>query len=185
MFTSWSPCPTEERKARLALTAGSRTCLGGRPCRGGPQPYRVECENARVRLLRVKYGAREKSVMHRHPATLAISLTGRDWKITLPDGRTRNIMGRPGEIIGYEAHEHVAENLSSKPYEGIHIELKTCNAELFRESAVQFPRWRPDGWGGISRFECRSNLIRLGIPLLSCPASTRRRARPPGGGRSE
>jgi len=96
----------------------------GDPVVVDPQHYTVEFENDLVRVLRVKFGPHEKSVMHRHPATLSISLTGRDWKITLADGRTRNILGRPGEIIWYEAHEHLPENLSSKPYEGLHVELK-------------------------------------------------------------
>jgi quercetin dioxygenase-like cupin family protein len=96
----------------------------GDPVELDPKHYTVEFENDRVRVLRVKYGPHEKSVMHRHPATLSIALTGRDWKITLPDGGTRNIIGRPGEIIWYEPHEHLPENLSFKPYEGFAIELK-------------------------------------------------------------
>lgn len=97
----------------------------GDPVELDPQHYTVEFENDRIRVLRVRYGPHEKSVMHSHPAMLSISLTARDWKITLPDGRTRNIMGRPGDIIWYEAHEHLPENLSSQPYEGIGVELKT------------------------------------------------------------
>jgi quercetin dioxygenase-like cupin family protein len=96
----------------------------GDPVEVDPRHYTLEFENDRVRVLRVKYGPHEKSVMHKHPATLTVSLTNRDWKFTLPDGRTQNIIGRPGEIVWYEAHEHLPENLSSKPYEGIHIELK-------------------------------------------------------------
>ena len=97
----------------------------GDPAELDPQHYTVEFENDRIRVLRVRYGPHEKSVMHSHPAMLSISLTGRDWRISLPDGRTRHIMGGPGDIIWYEAHEHAPENLSSKPYEGIGIELKT------------------------------------------------------------
>ncbi len=94
------------------------------PARLDPEHYEVEFENEYVRVLRVKYGPHEKSVMHSHPPMLTVSLTNRDLKFTSPDGRTQNIMGRAGEIIWYQAHEHLPENLSALPYEGIHIEIK-------------------------------------------------------------
>ncbi len=98
--------------------------MAAEPVEVDPKHYKVEFENDRVRVLRVKFGPNEKSVMHSHPAMLTVSLTARDLKFTLPNGRTQHIFGRAGEVIWYEAHEHLPENLSAKPYEGIHIELK-------------------------------------------------------------
>ena len=95
------------------------------PVQVDPKHYLVEFENDRVRVLRVKFGPHEKSVMHGHPGGISISLTGRDMKFTLPNGRTRHLLGRAGEIVWYDAHEHLPENPSGQPYEGIHIELKT------------------------------------------------------------
>ena len=40
-----------------------------------PRHYTVELENERVRVLRIKYGPREKSVMHSHPAIIAVFVT--------------------------------------------------------------------------------------------------------------
>src|SRR5262249_34987770 len=40
-----------------------------------PKHYKVEFQNDRVRVLRIKYGPGEKSVMHAHPATVAVFLT--------------------------------------------------------------------------------------------------------------
>ncbi len=94
------------------------------PVEVDPKHYTIEFENDRVKVLRVKFGPHEKSVMHGHAAGIAISLTGRDLKFTLPDGRVRHLMGRPGEVVWYEAHEHLPENLSARLYEGIYIELK-------------------------------------------------------------
>jgi len=37
--------------------------------------YTVLSENDQVRILKVHYGAHEKSVMHSHPATVAVFLT--------------------------------------------------------------------------------------------------------------
>ncbi len=105
-------------------TAPTPRPVGQDPVKADPRHYKVEFENDRVRVLRVSYGPNEKSVMHGHPAMITVSLTNRDLRFTSPDGRTKHILGGPGEVLWYDAHEHLPENLSSKPYEGIHVELK-------------------------------------------------------------
>ncbi len=40
-----------------------------------PKHYTVVSENDEVRILKVHYGPHEKSVMHSHPATVAVFLT--------------------------------------------------------------------------------------------------------------
>ena len=40
-----------------------------------PKHYKVELENDQVRVLRISYGPGEKSVMHSHPANVAVFLT--------------------------------------------------------------------------------------------------------------
>ncbi len=105
-------------------TAPAPQLTGADPVQVDPKHYTVEFENDRVRVIRVHFGPHEKSTMHGHPPGISISLTDRDMKYTLPSGRTRNIMGRAGEIVWYDGHEHQPENLSSMSYEGLHIELK-------------------------------------------------------------
>jgi hypothetical protein len=50
-----------------------------------PRHYSVSFENELVRLLRVRYGAEEKSVMHRHPASCTVFLTDQTFNLTLPE----------------------------------------------------------------------------------------------------
>jgi quercetin dioxygenase-like cupin family protein len=38
-----------------------------------PKHYKVEFENEKVRVLRITYGPNERSEMHTHPPTAAIS----------------------------------------------------------------------------------------------------------------
>jgi hypothetical protein len=45
------------------------------PVRVDPKHYHVEFENDRVRVVRIKYGPGEKSVMHSHPESVAVGLT--------------------------------------------------------------------------------------------------------------
>ena len=47
-------------------------------------------ENAAVRVLRITYGAGEKSAMHQHPDSIVVPLTASKVKFTLPDGKTQD-----------------------------------------------------------------------------------------------
>jgi hypothetical protein len=90
-----------------------------------PRHYQVEYENDRLRVLRVKFGPNERSVMHGHPSGVIIVLSDCDFRTYLPQGKSRNIMGTSGQVIGFdEPFDHLPENLSSKPFEAIFVELK-------------------------------------------------------------
>src|SRR5262250_39630 len=89
-----------------------------------PKHYKVEFENAQVRVLRVTYGPHEKSVMHDHPANVAVWLTDEHGKFTLPDGKTQETHKKAGETAWGPAEKHLPENLSDKPLELVLVELK-------------------------------------------------------------
>ena len=86
--------------------------------------YEVEFENDKVRVLRIKYGPHEKSVMHGHPQSLGVFLTDGHVRFTFPDGSTEENQGKVGEVQAYPAGEHLPENLSDQPLEVILVELK-------------------------------------------------------------
>jgi len=90
-----------------------------------PKHYKVESENEQVRVLRIRYGAHEKSVMHEHPASVAIFLTDQHARFTFPGGKTEELQGKAGEAKFINAGEHLPENLSDKPFELILVELKS------------------------------------------------------------
>ena len=94
------------------------------PVQVDPRHYKVEFETDRVRVVRIKYGPREKSVMHSHPESVAVFLTDAHAKFTYPDGRTEDIEANAGSVQHMEAFSHLPESLSSKPFEVIQIELK-------------------------------------------------------------
>ena len=50
--------------------------------------YKVEFENDQMRVLRVKYGPHEKSVMHEHRANVAVFPTDANGAFTTPDAKT-------------------------------------------------------------------------------------------------
>src|SRR5438270_7447202 len=63
-----------------------------------PKHYKVETENAQVRVLRAHYGAHEKSVMHSHPATVAVFTSDAKGQFTYPDGRKEPITAKAGDV---------------------------------------------------------------------------------------
>ncbi|HEV2494827.1 MAG TPA: cupin domain-containing protein [Terriglobia bacterium] len=95
------------------------------PVRVDPKHYKVEFENDRVRVLRINYGPREKSVMHGHPATVAVFLAEGSARFTFPDGRTEERIWSAGQSLFIPAENHLPENLSDKPIELVLVELKS------------------------------------------------------------
>ncbi len=94
------------------------------PTQVDPNHYKVEFENDQVRVLRIKYGPHEKSVMHGHPDSLGVHLTDAHAKFTFPDGKTEEIRLKAGEFRSYPAGDHLPENLSDQPLELVFVELK-------------------------------------------------------------
>jgi hypothetical protein len=55
------------------------------PVKADSRHYKVEFENEKIRVMRIKYGAKEKSVMHSHPESIAVFLNNCKAKFTYPD----------------------------------------------------------------------------------------------------
>ena len=90
-----------------------------------PKHYKVEFENDRVRVLRISYGPGEKSVMHEHPANVAVFLTDGQVKFTQPDGKSQEFPGKAGTTAWGAGEKHLPENVGDKPFELILVELKS------------------------------------------------------------
>jgi uncharacterized RmlC-like cupin family protein len=94
------------------------------PVKVDQKHYKVELENDQVRVLRINYGAHEKSVMHSHPDGVAIFQNEIHCRFTFPDGKTEEQRFRAGETLYMPAGSHLPENLSDQPFEVILVELK-------------------------------------------------------------
>ena len=81
--------------------------------------YKVEFENSRVRVLRVKYGPHEKSVMHSHPDAVAIFQTDGKVKFTYPGGKTEEREMKAGQTLFTPAVRHLPENMTDTDMEVI------------------------------------------------------------------
>lgn len=86
--------------------------------------YKVEFQNEHVRVLRIHYGPKEKSVMHSHPAAVAVFLTDASAKFAMPDGMSMPMDRKAGDVQWSDKGSHLPENTSAKPFELLLVELK-------------------------------------------------------------
>lgn len=89
-----------------------------------PKHYTVVTENDHVRILKVHYGAHEKSVMHSHPNTVAVFLTDAKGTFTFPDGKKEDFSVKAGQSQYSAAGIHLPENTGDAGMDVIVIELK-------------------------------------------------------------
>lgn len=94
------------------------------PAKVDPKHCTVAFENDQVRVLHWKVGPHEKIPMHEHPAYVSITLTDGRTRYTLPDGKTKEVQSKAGDVSWNAAEKHAAENLSDKATENYQIELK-------------------------------------------------------------
>ncbi|GAB3359035.1 cupin domain-containing protein [Lysobacter tyrosinilyticus] len=94
-----------------------------------PKHYKVEFENDQVRVLRINYGPGEKSVMHEHPASVAVFLTDASARFTLPDGTSQDATMKAGSTQWSAAEKHLPQSTGDQPFELILVELKNKPAK--------------------------------------------------------
>ena len=105
------------------------------PVKVDSKHYKVEFQNSQVRVLRIRYGPHEKSVMHRHPNAFAIFVTDVNGKFTFPNGKTQDVNAKAGETRWTPAGRHLPENTSDQPFEVILVELKTRHKPAAKKPA--------------------------------------------------
>jgi quercetin dioxygenase-like cupin family protein len=94
------------------------------PVKVDPKHYKVEFENAKVRVLRIKYEAHSKSIMHSHPDSVAVFLTDGTANMATPDGKSQAMTMKAGQAQFTPAGAHLPENTGDKAFELVLVELK-------------------------------------------------------------
>ncbi len=109
----------------LFVMAVAVPALAQDPVKLDSKHYKVEFENSQVRVLRINYGPHEKSVMHRHPNSVAIFVTDANGKFTFPKGKSQDFNPKAGTTQWSAGGLHLPENTSDQPFEVLLVELKT------------------------------------------------------------
>lgn len=108
-----------------------------------PQAVKVEYEDARIRVVRLKLAPHEKLPMHDRPARVVIPLTVNDVRVTSPDGTVRSVKAPAGVAAWSEPTRRSAENLDT-PVENIIVEIKQANGTA--RPLKEPPTPRPAGY---------------------------------------
>jgi quercetin dioxygenase-like cupin family protein len=98
---------------------GIGSAVGQDPTVVDAKHYEVMFENEQVRVLKIMYGPKEKSVMHEHPNGVAVFITDGEIKFELPDGKSQDAPVKAGQAMFAPG-----ENVGDKPFEVVLVELK-------------------------------------------------------------
>jgi quercetin dioxygenase-like cupin family protein len=108
----------------MLFAIGAAAAMAQDPVKVDPNHYTVEFENSQVRVLRIKVGPQEKSIMHRHPNAVAIFLTDATGRFNFPKGAPQDFTSKAGQVLWTPGIVHSPENTSDQPFEVILVELK-------------------------------------------------------------
>ena len=106
------------------LLAVAPLSAGDDPTKVDSEHYKVAFENDDVRVLRITYGAGEKSVMHYHPDSVAVFLVDQKVRFTMADGSTQEVDNKEGETAWIPGGDHLPENIGGGKIEVILVEMK-------------------------------------------------------------
>jgi len=108
----------------IALLCLPVVALAQDPVKVDAKHYKVLLDNDQVRVLKIRYGAHEKSVMHEHPDAVAVFINEGHAKFNMPDGTSTPSEAKAGEVRFTPAGKHLPENVGSKPFDVVLVELK-------------------------------------------------------------
>jgi uncharacterized RmlC-like cupin family protein len=96
------------------------------PIKIDPKHYKLEFENAQVRVLRVKIEAHGTAPMHEHSLNrVTVFLTDQEFRVKDAHGKNEIMKHRAGEAVWGTPTTHTETNLSNHPFEVVAIELKS------------------------------------------------------------
>ncbi len=108
----------------FACCLSASTLLAQDPVQVDSKHYKVVAENNDVRVLRIKYNAGEKSVMHFHPESAVVFMTDIKGEFKLADGSTMKTEAKAGDVALTPAGQHLPK-IGNKAIEVIQVELKS------------------------------------------------------------
>ncbi|MFQ5436521.1 MAG: SgcJ/EcaC family oxidoreductase [Anaerolineae bacterium] len=123
--------------AVLVIGLFARPASAQDPTKVDSKHYKVVFENDQVRVVHITYGAGEKSVMHYHPANVAVFLNDNQVNFTLPDGKSVDVKGEKGQTVWDAGGMHLPKNTGDKSMEVILVEMKGKHDEMTLRKAIE------------------------------------------------
>jgi uncharacterized RmlC-like cupin family protein len=96
------------------------------PLKVDPKDYKLEFENSKVRVVRVKMPAGHKVPLHEHMLNrVVVYLSDQNGTMTSSDGQTTTAQHKAGEFSWGAPVKHVEQNNMDHPFEAIVVEFKS------------------------------------------------------------
>lgn len=96
------------------------------PLKLDPKHYKLEFENAQVRVLRARIEGHGVTPMHQHSLNrVTVFLTDQDFRVTDSKGKVSVVKHKAGDVVWGTPTTHSEENLSDHPFEVVAVELKS------------------------------------------------------------
>jgi beta-alanine degradation protein BauB len=108
----------------VAFLFGSMQMLAQDPVKTNPQAFKERRNNAHVRVLEYSSKPGDKEVMHSHPDVLLYVIQGGTLKSTTPDGTSKVIDYKTGDVFWRGAITHTGENVGTTEMKSLLIEVK-------------------------------------------------------------
>lgn len=95
------------------------------PVKLDPKHYKIELENAEVRVLRARIEPHGITPLHEHLLNrVTVFLTDQDFRVTDSQGKVTLVKHKAGEAIWGTPLTHTEQNVSDQPFEVVAVELK-------------------------------------------------------------
>ena len=94
------------------------------PVKVAPDAFKERLNNAQVRVLEYSSKPGQKEAMHSHPAVLIYVIQGGKLKSTTPDGTSKEIDYKTGDVIWRDAITHTGENIGTTEMKSLLVEMK-------------------------------------------------------------
>ena len=108
----------------VALVFAARPALAQDPVKVAPDAFKERLNNKEVRVLEYSSKPGQKEAMHSHPAIVLYCTQGGTFKTTAPDGTSKIIEYKTGDIVWREALTHSGENVGTTELKALLVEVK-------------------------------------------------------------
>jgi quercetin dioxygenase-like cupin family protein len=123
----------------LAVRLAAQAAPPG-PVAADPARYAVVAENDVAVMIRAKFPAGAKSVMHSHPAGCVIFYKDAKLKTTSPTGAVRTHEYRAGDVTCSDAHSHLPENVGGDTeFVQLHLKNRTSFEPVQTGRSLVYP----------------------------------------------
>ena len=94
------------------------------PVKVAPQAFTERLNNDKVRVLEYRSKPDDKEALHSHAGSILIVVQGGKLRSTTPDGKSKDIEYKAGDVMWRDAITHTNENIGATEMVGYLIEVK-------------------------------------------------------------